>query len=196
MKRNLGKALALGLSMTMVAGLAVGCGSSSGSDSSSKSENGKGSVYWLNFKPEADEALQDIAKTYKKETGVAVKVVTAASGTYEQTLTSEMDKSKAPTLFVVRNQASVKTWDDYCYDLKDTDVYNELRTQDFPLTDDSGKVCSIGYCYESFGIIVNKALLEKAGHKLDEITNFDSLKKVADDIHDNAKSLCHYIMNQ
>ena len=189
MKRNLGKALALGLSVTMVAGLAVGCGSSSDSDSSSKSENGKGSVYWLNFKPEADEALQDIAKTYKKETGVAVKVVTAASGTYEQTLTSEMDKSKAPTLFVVRNQASVKTWDDYCYDLKDTDVYNELSTQDFTLTDDSGKVCSIGYCYESFGIIVNKALLEKAGHKLDEITNFDSLKKVADDIHDNAKSL-------
>ena len=32
---------------------------------------------------------------------------------------------------------------------------------------------AIGYCYEAFGIIVNKALLEKAGHSIDEITDFD-----------------------
>ena len=57
-----------------------------------------GSVYWLNFKPEADEALQQIAADYTAETGVEVKVVTVASGNYESTLTAEMDKSNAPTL--------------------------------------------------------------------------------------------------
>ena len=57
---------------------------------------GSGSVYWLNFKPESDEVLQDIAATYKEQTGVEVKVVTAASGTYSQTLISEMDKSAPP----------------------------------------------------------------------------------------------------
>ena len=58
-----------------------------------------GSVYYLNFKPEADEAWQAIAKTYTEQTGVPVKVVTAASGTYDTTLAAELDKSSAPTLF-------------------------------------------------------------------------------------------------
>jgi len=150
---------------------------------------GEGSVYWLNFKPEADEALQGIAATYTAETGVPVKVVTAASGSYESTLTSEMDKSAAPTLFVVGNTAAVNTWGDYCLDLTGTDVYNELTTDSFTLTSADGKAASIGYCYESYGIIVNKTLLAQAGHSLDEITNFESLKAVADDIHANAATL-------
>ena len=147
------KLLSVALCATMVAGLLAGCGSSSKSD---KSSSEKGSVYWLNFKPEADEALQSIAKTYQKEKGVKVKVVTAASGNYNSTLTSEMGKSAAPTLFVVGNQAAVKTWDDYCLDLKGTDIYKELSTDSFNLKDDKGKVASIGYCYESYGLIVNK----------------------------------------
>ncbi|MCI8538938.1 MAG: ABC transporter substrate-binding protein [Oscillospiraceae bacterium] len=152
-------------------------------------DGASGSVYWLNFKPEADADLQKIAQTYTSETGVPVKVVTAASGTYESTLTAEMDKSSAPTLFVVGNAAAVKTWDSYCYDLNGTDIYNELSTDSFTLRNADGKVCSIGYCYESFGIIVNKALLEQAGHSLDEITNFESLKAVAEDIHARAGEL-------
>ena len=179
------KLFSIALCATMVASLFAGCGNSSDSGKSSD----KGSVYWLNFKPEADEALQDIAKTYEKESGVKVKVVTAASGNYNSTLTSEMGKSSAPTLFVVGNQAAVKTWDDYCLDLKDTDVYNELNTDLFNLTDADGKVCSIGYCYESYGIIVNKKLLKEAGYEVTDIKNFDSLKSVAEDIHKRADEL-------
>ena len=179
------KLFSVALCATMVAGLFAGCGNSSSSDKSSA----KGSVYWLNFKPEADEALQDIAKTYEKEKGVKVKVVTAASGNYNSTLTSEMGKSVAPTLFVVGNQAAVKTWDDYCIDLKDTDVYKELSTDAFNLTDADGKVCSIGYCYESYGIIVNKKLLKEAGYEVTDIKDFASLKSVAEDIHKRADKL-------
>ncbi len=190
MRRKISRVVALSLATAMTVAMATGCGSDSSSSSSGKkSSNGKGSVYWLNFKPEADEALQDIAKKYEDETGVKVKVVTAASGTYEETLTAEMDKSEAPTLFVVGNAASVKTWDDYCVDLKGTDVYNELNTDAFTLYDESGKACSIGYCYESYGIITNLKLLKEAGYELSDITDFDSLKKVADDIHDRASDL-------
>ena len=171
----------------MVAGLLAGCGSSSKSEKTGS--DSKGSVYWLNFKPEADEALQGIAKTYEKEKGVKVKVVTAASGNYNSTLTSEMGKSAAPTLFVVGNQAAVKTWDDYCIDLKDTDVYKELSTDAFNLTDENGKVASMGYCYESYGIIVNKKLLKKAGYEITDIKDFASLKSVAEDIHKRADKL-------
>lgn len=81
---------------------------------------GGGSVYWLNFKPESDEVLQEIASDYTAKTGVEVKVVTAASGTYSQTLLSEMDKSAPPTLFIIGNQAGVKDWKDYALDLTGT----------------------------------------------------------------------------
>ncbi|MGM9946836.1 extracellular solute-binding protein, partial [Floccifex sp.] len=177
MKKNF---LSLTVSVAMAGSLLAGC-SSSGGDSSGK-------VYWLNFKPEADEALQQIAKDYKEETGVEVKVVTAASGKYQETLTAEMDKSEAPTLFVVGNSAAVKTWGDYCYDLKDTSIYNELTTDDFTLYNGE-EVASIGYCYETYGIIVNKTLLAEAGYKVEDITNFNTLKAVADDIHARAGEL-------
>ena len=148
-----------------------------------------GSVYYLNFKPESDEAWQALAETYTKQTGVPVTVVTAASGTYEQTLTSEMDKSEAPTMFQVGNPGAVATWGEYCLDLTGTDVYNEMTTHAFDQVGDDGFTYSIGYCYECYGIIANKALLEQAGHSIDEIKDFESLKAVADDIHARAGEL-------
>lgn len=170
------KLLSVLLCAAMAVGLLSGCGSKAGS------------VYWLNFKPEADAALQEIAKTYTEQTGVKVTIVTAASGTYESTLTAEMEKSEAPTLFVAGNSAAVKTWGDYCYDLKGTKVYNELTTDDFTLYN-GDKAASIGYCYEAFGIITNKTLLAKAGYSVSDITDFASLKKVADDIHARSAEL-------
>ena len=97
--------------------------------------NGTGSVYWLNFKPELDETLQGLAKTYTEKTGVPVKIVTAASGTYSQTLTAEMDKSTPPTMFVIGNQAGVKDWADYALDLTGTPIANELNTDAYTLYD-------------------------------------------------------------
>ena len=148
-----------------------------------------GSVYWLNFKPESDEDLQKVAKLYTEKTGVPVNVVTAASGTYSQTLTAEMDKSTPPTLFIVGNQAGANTWSEYCLDLAGTKIANELNTDAYNIYDADGKLCSIGYCYECYGIIVNVDLLEKAGHKLDEIKNFETLKAVVEDIHARAAEL-------
>ncbi len=169
--------LAIALCLVLAVGLLAGC---------SKDE---GSVYWLNFKPESDEVLKQVAEMYTKETGVEVKILTAASGTYSQTLTSEMDKSAPPTLFVIGNSAGVKTWKDYALDLKGTKIANELSTDAYNLYDDTGKLVSIGYCYECYGIIVNPTLLEQAGYKLDDIKNFASLKAAAEDIHARAAQL-------
>ncbi|MBQ9411998.1 MAG: ABC transporter substrate-binding protein [Oscillospiraceae bacterium] len=212
------KILAITLALVLVLGLAA-CGSSgsgstdsgsasSGSSSSSSSSSSSGSsgsaagtgssdsgsasggsVYWLNFKPESDEVLQTLAGMYKEKTGVDVKVVTAASGTYSQTLNAEMDKSNPPTLFVVGNQAGVRDWKDYALDLNGTPIANELNTDAYNLYDETGKLVSIGYCFECYGIIVNPDLIEKAGHSMDEIKNFDGLKAVAEDIHARAAEL-------
>ena len=152
-------------------------------------EPASGSVYYLNFKPEADEAWQKLATTYTEQTGVPVKVVTAASGTYDTTLAAELDKSSAPTLFQCGNQGAINSYGDYCYPLDGTAIMDQMTTDAFNLKGEDGQTLSIGYCYEAFGIIVNKALLEKAGHSIDEITDFASLKAVADDIHARAEEL-------
>ena len=148
-----------------------------------------GSVYWLNFKPELDESAQKLADMYTKQTGVPVKVVTAASGTYSQTLTSEMDKSAAPTLFVIGNQAGVKEWGEFAMDLTGTPIAEELNTDAYNLYDEDGRLVSIGYCFECYGIVVNVNLLEAAGHSLDELVNFEGLKAAAEDIHARAEEL-------
>ena len=172
------KALSLLLIAILCVGLFAGC---TGGE--------KGRVYWLNFKPESDEVLQEVAKMYTEETGVEVKVLTAASGTYNQTLLAEMDKAEAPTLFVIGNQNAVKEWKDYALNLKDSAIAKELNTDAYNMYDADGNLVSIGYCYECYGIIVNPTLIEKAGYKMDDLKNFEGLKKVAEDIHKRAKEL-------
>ena len=183
MKRK--KVLSALLAMTMIAGLATGCGNDSSSSGSSASSDGtqeaNGKVYYLNFKPEADEYWQDLAETYTEETGVPVTVLTAASGEYEKTLKSEMAKTDAPTLFQVNGPVGLASWKDYCYDLTGTDIANELSDESFALKD-GDKTAGIAYVIENYGIIYNKSLLEKAGYTADDITVFDSLKAVAEDI--------------
>lgn len=171
------KLLATLLTAVMAVSMLAGCGGDGKDDAEAK-----GKVYYLNFKPEADSAWQALAKEYTELTGVEVKVVTAASGEYESTLTTEMGKSTAPTLFQCGNQAGLDKWGEYCLDLSNTDVYKEMTTDDFNLKGANGEVYAIGYCYEAFGIIVNKALLKEAGYEVSDIKDFDSLKKVAEDI--------------
>ena len=183
------KFLALILALVMALSLVACGGGSNDAQGNGDGDAATGSVYYLNFKPEADQAWQDLAAAYTAETGVPVKVVTAASGQYDTTLTAELDKDAAPTMFQVGNVGAVNSYGEFCYNLEGTDVWNQMTTHDFDLKNADGETVSIGYCYEAFGIIVNKALLEQAGHSLDEITNFESLKAVADDIHANAATL-------
>ena len=182
------KLLALALSCLMLIGLLAGCGSNA-TEPTGGDSTAEGRVYWLNFKPESDGDLLKIAEMYTEKTGVPVKVVTAASGTYSQTLNAEMGKSEAPTIFVVGNSADVRDWTDYALDLKGTAIEAELNTDAYNLYDENGKLVSIGYCYECYGIIVNPDLLEQAGHSVDEIKNFETLKTVVEDIHARAAEL-------
>ena len=108
------KLLAMTIAATITASTFVACGSSSDGESAKE-------IYFLNFKPEVAEVYEKIAKDYEAETGVKVKVQTAASGTYEQTLKSEMAKKQAPTIFHINGPVGYQSWKDYCADLKDTE---------------------------------------------------------------------------
>jgi len=206
--KKLKKLMALGLSLATVLTLVTGCGGDTGGETQapgtedSKVETtapaqadteavpdeaaGEGKVYYLNFKPEQAEQWEELAAVYQEETGIKTTVVTAASGTYESTLKSEIAKTEAPTLFQVNGPVGLASWKDYCYDLKDSDVYSNLKSDDFALIGDSGEVSGIAYVIETYGLIYNKALLADycaldgaVIQSADEITNFETLKAVA-----------------
>ncbi len=172
MKKLLALLLAGAMALSMVA-----CGSSE----PAAPEAETGSVYYLNFKPEQDAQWQALAEAYTTETGVPVTVVTAASGQYETTLMAEMGKDEAPTLFQVNGPVGLANWKDYCYDLAGSDVYGELKSDDFALIED-GKVYGLAYVVETYGIIANTKLLEAAGYTTADIASFADLKAVAEDI--------------
>ena len=194
---NAKKILSLSMASAMAAALLAGCGSTAAASSTAESTGtaaassaaestgtaaaAAGKVYYLNFKPEQDEDWKALAAKYTEQTGVPVEVVTAASGQYETTLMSEMAKSDAPTLFQVNGPVGLANWKDYCYDLTGTPVAGELTSDAYALKDGDATL-GIAYVIESYGIITNKTLLEKAGYTVDDIQSFADLKKVAEDI--------------
>ena len=183
MNRTVKTATALIAATAMSIGALAACGSSSNS-----SDGDKGKVYYLNFKPEAADQWKDLAQAYTDETGVQVTVETAASGTYEQQLKSEMAKSEAPTLFQVNGPVGYANWKEYTADLKDTEIYKQLQNPDVALKD-GDKVVGVPYVMETYGLIYNKDILNKyfglSGAKaksVEDINSFDKLKAVADDM--------------
>ena len=184
------KIIALVLCLVMVFALCA-CGESNTATTAPAADNATeapaeepaaaGSVYYLNFKPEQKDQWEALAASYTEQTGIPVTVRTAASGTYEETLSAEMAKSEAPTLFQVNGPVGLASWKDYCYDLSSSALYGELTNDSFALKD-GDQVLGIAYVIESYGLITNKTLLEKAGYSVDDIKSFDDLKKVAEDI--------------
>ncbi len=150
----------------------------------------KASVYFLNFKPELASSYQEIASAYEAETGVKVKITTAAANQYEQTLKSEIAKSSAPTIFQINGPVGYREWKDYCADLMDTKLYSILADKSLAVTDKGG-VYGIPYVIEGYGIIYNDAIMKKyfalndRESKLssaEEIKNFEELEIVVEDM--------------
>ena len=148
------------------------------------------SVYYLNFKPEAAKTWEAIAEAYTAETGIEVKVLTSASGNYEQTLKAEIAKREAPTLFQINGPVGYKTWKYYCEDLSNTELYSWLLDQDLAVKDSEG-VYGIPYVVEGYGIIYNNAIMNKyfslsskgtPYKSMEEINNFQKLKEVVEDM--------------
>lgn len=167
-----------------------------GCSSGGSKDNGAGKVYYLNFKPEVTDVWEEIAKTYTEETGVEVKVVTAAGGNYESTLKSEIAKTDAPTLFQINGPIGYQSWKDYCADLKDSDFYKAMTDPSLAITGEDGGVYGIPYTIEGYGIIYNDAIMQQyfamdgaVAASMDEINSFDKLKAVVEDMQSKKDAL-------
>ncbi len=155
-------------------------------------DSGRADVYFLNFKPESASVYVELAEAYQKETGVKVKVVTAAANTYEQTLKSEIAKSSAPTIFQVNGPIGYQSWKDYCLNIEDSDFAKLLSDSSLAIRDTNGNgIYAVPYVVEGYGIIYNNAImkkyfaLENRATNIDnagQINNFDTLKAVVEDM--------------
>lgn len=194
MKRTLSIICAISIAFSCV--LLSGCKGKNAEEEissmmSGMSGDGKAqTIYYLNFKPEIAEQYKEIARIYKEEKGVELKVVTAASGTYEQTLKSEMAKSNPPTIFQINGPKGYANWQNYCMDLKNTKLYEILGDKSLAVTNNGG-VYGIPYVVEGYGIIYNAAIMDKYFglpekkvniNSTEEINSFEKLKAVAEDM--------------
>jgi len=175
------KIISLILCVICIVTLFTGCGEGKTAD-----------IYFLNFKPESADAYKEIAEKYEEETGVSVKVVTAAANTYEQTLKSEIAKSSAPTIFQVNGPIGYQSWKDYCLNIENSNFAKLLSDDTLAIRDESGNgIYAVPYVVEGYGIIYNDAIMQKyfklsdratAINSADEIKNFDTLKAVVEDM--------------
>jgi len=172
-----------------VSGLSA-CGGSSADPS-------KGHVYFMNSKPEIVDQLDELAATYTKETGVQVDVQTATAGTYDSTMSSELAKSNAPTMFNISGYDQFAKYTDYLEPLQDTEAYKLLNDEGkaYSYTAD-GNSYTLPYAAEWYGIIYNKKILNDYASKdyaviksADDIKDYDTLKKVAESIQEHKDDL-------
>ena len=173
------KALSILVLLLAMGTLFVGC-----------SKDDATTVYFLNFKPEVAEIYEnEVVPAFEAANpGYKLKVVTAASGTYEQTFNSEVAKSEPPVIFQVNGPVGLNNQKNVVADLTSTDFYKILGDKSMALKLDD-KVAAIPYAVEGYGIIYNNAIMNKYfaldGAKvksMDEIKNFDTLKAVVEDM--------------
>ena len=146
-----------------------------------------------------DYIEKEIALVVSSSASKCVKVIieTAANNAYESTLTAKMANRNPPTLFQINGPKGYANWKEYCADLKDTELYKHLTDKSLAITDKDG-VYGIPYVLEGYGIIYNKDItdkyfaLKKRGtsfKNMDEINDFEKLKKLVEDMQKNAKGL-------
>ena len=194
------KTISVMLAAMLITGIFASCTRNNTNNENTNAGNNSQTVKeirYLNFKPEIAEVYERISDAYEKETGVKLIVETAASGTYESTLTARMATDEAPTIFQINGPIGYASWAEYCADLSDTELYRHLKDKTLAITSE-GKVYGIPYVVEGYGIICNKKILDAyfalpdkktAVKSSDEITNFQTLKAVVEDMQANREKL-------
>lgn len=180
--------------MTLVMLVSMLSGCSFGSSSKKVTQ-----IYFLSCKPEVKSVWEEVSAAYEKETGIKLKVLTAADGNHERTLKAELAKKDYPTMFQINGPVEYGKWKNYCMDLSDTKLYSWLLDKSMAVTGDNGKgVYGIPYVVEGYGIIYNNAIMEKYFalsdktsqiKSVEEINNFAALKEVAEDMQAHKSEL-------
>ena len=185
------KIIAVAAALVLSTGALAACGSST-----ANVDPNKGKVYFINNKKEIVDQLEDLASEYTKETGVQVKVLTAADG-YDNTLASELAKTDAPTMWSITGYPNFAKWKDYMEPVQDSDAYKLLTDEGKANSYKAdGNSYTLPYAAEWYGIIYNKKIVSDYASKdyaviksADDIKDWDTLKKVAEDMQKHKDDL-------
>lgn len=161
------------------------------------SSSSRGEVNYLNSKAEITDQLTSLAEKYTKKTGIPVHIQTAAAGTNDQTLLSELSKKNGPTMFNIAGFDQYARFKPYMLNIKGTKVYSLLNSEGKNNAyHDAQGVYSLPYAAEWFGIIYNKDIIDRYTtksyaviHSQDELRNYQTLKAVALSMQEHAADL-------
>ena len=163
MKRILPLLISFSLIFTLAA-----CGH--GDEDTSTEEVLTGTVRYMNADPELQEAWQRIAEAYTAERGVPVEIISSYPGTYMTDLNYALNTGSAPVLFDVHSAAEFRQVEPICKNI-------------------TGNFGAVGYSIDSYGFLVNRVLLEKAGYHFSDLKDLASLSDIAADIQSRAGEL-------
>lgn len=183
--------LPLLISFTLIFALAA-CGHSD--EETSTEEVLTGTVRYMNSDPALQEAWQRIAEAYTAESGVPVEIISSDPANYMTDLNYALNTGSAPVLFDVHSASEFRQVQPICKNITGQKVLNQVITNAFSLSKDfvwdaTGNFGAVGYSIDSYGILVNRVLLEKAGYHFSDLKDLASLSAVAADIQARAGEL-------
>ena len=183
--------LPLLLSLCMILALAA-CGH--GDEESSAEEVLTGTVRYMNSDPALQESWQRIAEAYTAERGVPVEIISSGTENYMTDLNYALNSGSAPVLFDVHSAAEFRQVEPICKNITGQKVLNQVITNAFSLSRDfvwnaTENFGAVGYSIDSYGFLVNRVLLEKAGYHFSDLKDLASLSAAAADIQSRAGEL-------
>ena len=105
-----------------------------------------------------------------------------------------LNTGSAPVLFDVHSAAEFRQVEPICKNITGQKVLNQVITNAFSLSKDfvwdaTGNFGAVGYSIDSYGFLVNRVLLEKAGYHFSDLKDLASLSDIAADIQSRAGEL-------
>lgn len=126
-------------------------------------------------KVEIIDQLEELAETYRDETGVEVEVWGTTGDDYMQQLKTKMANNQGPTVFSLLPGSESATMENYLEDLSDLSFVDKIA-EGMADTNSEGAVVGIPYTMEGFGMIYNKDLINA-----EDVTDYDSFVKMLQD---------------
>lgn len=140
-------------------------------------ENKEDKIVLMNFKPEAKEAYETIAKEYYKKTGVEVEIISPKDGAYDETLEEMMKDKNQPSIIQLNGYVSYEKWKDSCENLISSTLYTDMTDQSMVISS-ATTIDAVPFALEGYGIIYNDGILQKYFALEDKGTEFTSVSQI------------------
>lgn len=159
----------------------VGCSASEGEGKDTESAD-QVTVDIFQFKVEIKDQFENLVKVYEKENpDVKINVKTVGGGNdYGASLKTAFSSGEEPDIFNVGGPSAVEEYRDYLADVSDTAAVAASIDGTLTAVQDGEKVLGLPFNQEGYGLIFNKAILEKVGINPDEIITFDDLQSAVE----------------